>query len=64
MQVANDKLLILDCDPDDRDLRTTRRIDRRQMGERRLCDQFAYWFRNLYLLSPAEPSTDNLSAIL
>jgi len=42
MQMANHKILTFDSDPDDRDLRTTRRIERRHMGERRLCDQFAY----------------------
>src|SRR5947207_260485 len=42
VQVANDKLLMLNSDPYHRDLRTTRRIERRQMSERPLCDQFAY----------------------
>src|SRR6266853_6640964 len=59
VKVANDKLFVLNSDPNDRDLRTTRRIERRQMGERRLCDQFAYCFRYLHLLSPAESCGDD-----
>src|SRR5216683_1233283 len=54
MQMADHKILTFDSDPNDRDLRTTRRIERRHMGERRLCDQFAYCFRHLQLLSPAD----------
>ena len=53
VQVANREFLIVDSDPDDPDLRTTRRIEGRQMGEIYVRP---YFIQSSHRSEPAKPN--------